>query len=64
MTRWLPAANCILEMMIQHLPSPDIAQKYRAEYLYEGNLEDECYKSMKNCDPKGPVMIYISKMVP
>lgn len=64
MTKWLPAADCILEMMIQHLPSPVEAQKYRTEYLYEGDLNDECATAMRNCDPKGPAMVYISKMVP
>ena len=64
MTRWLPAADCIIEMMILKLPSPFEAQRYRTEYLYQGDSNDECGTAMKNCDPKGPVMIYISKMVP
>ncbi len=50
--------------MILHLPSPKIAQKYRTNYLYEGPQEDPCAIAMRNCDPKGPLMIYISKMVP
>lgn len=50
--------------MILHLPSPKVAQKYRTKYLYEGPQEDPCAIAMKNCDPKGPLMIYISKMVP
>ncbi len=29
MTKWLPAADSLLEMMVQHLPSPAEAQKYR-----------------------------------
>lgn len=48
--------------MVKHLPSPIQAQKYRASYLYEGD-EPEVLEAIKNCDPKGPVMIYISKMV-
>lgn len=63
MRKWLPAADCLIEMMIEHLPSPLQAQKYRTEYLYEGE-EEEVRKSMENCDPKGPLMVYISKMVP
>ena len=35
MSRWLPAAECLMEMMILHLPSPKEAQKYRSEYLYQ-----------------------------
>lgn len=34
MSKWLPAADCLLEMMVLHLPSPKIAQKYRTSYLY------------------------------
>jgi elongation factor 2 len=36
MSKWLNAADTILEMMIVHLPSPRTAQKYRTAYLYEG----------------------------
>lgn len=64
MSHWLPAADCLLEMMVLHLPSPRQAQKYRTSYLYEGPQEDAAAVGMRNCDPKGPLMIYISKMVP
>lgn len=64
MSRWLNAADIIIEMMVLHLPSPRAAQKYRAEYLYEGPKDDELCLSMKKCDPKGPLMMYVSKMVP
>ena len=64
MSRWLPAADTLLEMMVLHLPSPRAAQKYRTSYLYEGPQEDAAAVAMRNCDPKGPLMIYISKMVP
>lgn len=64
MSKWLPAADCLLEMMVLHLPSPRTAQKYRTSYLYEGPIDDPAAIGMRNCDPKGPLMIYISKMVP
>jgi elongation factor 2 len=64
MSRWLSAADCLMEMMIMHLPSPKEAQKYRAEYLYEGPTDDEVCESMKNCNPNGPLVVYISKMIP
>jgi len=64
MSRWLNAADIIIEMMVLHLPSPRAAQKYRSEYLYEGPKDDACCLSMKACDPKGPLMMYVSKMVP
>lgn len=64
MSKWLPAADCLLEMMVKHLPSPRDAQKYRTSYLYEGPQEDKVAESMRKCDPNGPLAIYISKMVP
>jgi elongation factor 2 len=42
MARWINAADTVLEMMIRHLPSPRMAQKYRTRYLYEGPMDDEC----------------------
>ena len=32
--------------------------------LYEGPQDDPCCMSIKNCDKNGPLMIFISKMVP
>merc|ERR1719473_2416726 len=46
------------------LPSPKRAQQYRAAYLYEGPVEDPCGQSIAKCDKNGPLMIFISKMVP
>merc|ERR1712027_203523 len=51
-------------MIVVHLPSPVTAQKYRAAQLYEGPHDDPCATAIKNCDPNGPLMMYISKMVP
>ncbi|KAL0238827.1 hypothetical protein PCE1_004518 [Barthelona sp. PCE] len=64
MRKWLNAADALLEMIVLHLPSPVVAQKYRAEHLYTGPHDDECYQAIANCDPNGPVMVYISKMIP
>ena len=64
MQKWLNAADCLLEMMIIHLPSPKTAGAYRTEVLYEGPIDDPCGTAMRNCDPAGPLMLYISKMVP
>jgi len=64
MAKWISAADTLLEMMVLHLPSPQVAQKYRYSYLYEGPLDDECATAIKNCDSKGPLMMYVSKMVP
>ena len=62
--KWLNAADALLEMIVMKLPSPAKAQAYRAAYLYEGPIDDPCGQAIKNCDQKGPLMIFISKMVP
>lgn len=35
---WLPAHEALLEMIVYHLPSPAVAQKYRVDTLYEVGL--------------------------
>jgi elongation factor 2 len=64
MKKFLPAADALLEMLVLHLPSPAQAQKYRVDVLYEGPLDDECATAIRNCDPNGPLMLYVSKMIP
>ncbi len=64
MRTFLPAADSILEMLILHLPSPVTAQRYRVETLYEGPPDDEAAIGIRDCDPKAPLMLYVSKMVP
>jgi elongation factor 2 len=64
MRTWLPAGESLLQMIAIHLPSPITAQKYRMEMLYEGPHDDEAAVAIKTCNPDGPLMMYISKMVP
>ena len=64
MRSWLPAGDAMFQMIVVHLPSPVTAQKYRSANLYEGPADDEACVAMTNCDPTGPLMMYISKMVP
>lgn len=64
MQAWLPAGDALLEMIICHLPSPAAAQRYRAETLYEGPPDDRFAAAIRACDAAGPLMVYISKMIP
>merc|ERR1711865_167500 len=61
---WINAADTLLSMIVMKLPSPRTAQKYRVENLYEGPMDDEAASAIRACDPKGPMMMYVSKMVP
>ena len=62
--KWLPAGDALLQMISIHLPSHVTAAKYRAAALYEGPADDEACIAMQNCDPKGHLMMYVSKMTP
>jgi elongation factor 2 len=64
MSRWLNAGDALFEMMIEHLPSPREAMKYRTELLYQGPIDDEVAKSMQESNSQGPLLMYVSKMVP
>jgi len=64
MQKWLPADEALLEMMVLHLPSPAFAQRYRVENLYTGPMDDPTANAIRSCDPKGPLVMYVSKMVP
>merc|ERR1712232_967700 len=64
MQLWINAADTLLQMLVTKLPSPVKAQKYRVENLYEGPMDDTAANAMKACDKDGPLMMYVSKMVP
>ncbi|KAG5642950.1 Elongation factor 2 [Asterophora parasitica] len=64
MRKFLPAGEALLEMIVIHLPSAATAQRYRVETLYEGPMDDESAIGIRDCNPKGPLVVYVSKMVP
>ncbi len=51
-----PVDDVLLEMVINHLPNPAQAQKYRIPVLWKGDLESEEGKAMLNCDANGPTV--------
>merc|ERR1719265_324252 len=61
---WINAADTLLSMIVLRLPSPRAAQKYRVDNLYERPIDDTAANAMRNCDPAGALMMYVSKMVP
>ena len=64
MRKFLPLGDSLLEMIVINLPSPTTAQRYRVETLYEGPMDDESAVGIRDCDSKGPLVLYVSKMVP
>lgn len=61
---WINAADTLLSMIVTKLPSPRVAQKYRVENLYTGPMDDEAATAIRNCDKSGPLMMFVSKMIP
>merc|ERR1719174_3694426 len=61
---WINAADTLLAMIVMRLPSPRTAQKYRVENLYEGPMDDAAANAIRACDKDGPLMMFVSKMVP
>jgi elongation factor 2 len=59
---YLPIHRAILGMVVDHLPNPIDAQKYRIKKIYDGNLDTKIGKAMINCDPNGPLVICLSKV--
>jgi len=64
MQTWLPAADALLLMIVNHLPSPRLAQKYRVGNLYAGPIDDETGAAIAACDKSAGLVMYVSKMVP
>jgi elongation factor 2 len=62
--KWLPLTDTLMYLITQKLPPPNVSQSYRVENLYTGPHDDECANAIKKCDPNGPLMVYISKMIP
>ncbi len=58
-----PIHEVVLNMVIQHLPNPVDAQKYRVPKIWHGDLESMEGKALINCDSSGPVSFVITKVV-
>ena len=58
-----PLHRIILNMSIKHHPNPKEAQKYRIPKIWHGELESIEGKSLLNCDPNGPTIFIVTKIV-
>ena len=57
-----PVHEVLLDMAVEELPSPMVAQKYRIPNIWQGDLESETGASMLGCDPNGPLSLMITKI--
>jgi elongation factor 2 len=58
-----PIHEVLLDMVVDHLPPPIEAQKYRIPHIWRGDIDSELGKSMITTDDKGPLTIMITKIV-
>ena len=58
-----PIHEVLLDMVVDHLPSPDIAQKYRIPHIWRGDIESELGKSMISTNENGPLALMITKII-
>jgi len=58
-----PIHEVILDMVIDHLPSPAEAQKYRIPHIWRGDKNSEIGKSMVACRESGPLALMITKII-
>ena len=58
----LPLDEPMLRMVVDHLPNPVEASKYRIPHIWGGDLDSELGQSLQRCDPKGPLYGMITKI--
>ena len=57
-----PVHEVLLDMAVEVLPSPLVAQKYRIPNIWQGDLESDTGKAMIGCDSDGPLSLMITKI--
>jgi ribosome assembly protein 1 len=68
MSRWFPLAETVLDMIVGHLPSPNVAQKDRVKNIWSINDEEKdssLVNSVLRCsnEESDPVVVFLAKMI-
>lgn len=58
-----PIHEVLLDIVIEHLPSPKIAQKYRIPHIWRGDENSTLGKSMAETKEDGPLALMITKII-
>ncbi len=58
-----PIHEVTLNMVIEHLPNPKDAQKYRIPVIWKGDANSPIGKSMLECNSHGPLALMITKII-
>jgi elongation factor 2 len=54
--------DALLRMVVDHLPNPVEAAKYRIPHLWDGDLNSELGQALVKSDPKGPLFGMVTKL--
>jgi small GTP-binding protein domain len=57
-----PLYKTLLSMIIEHVPPPNVAQKYRIPRLWRGDLNSDVGKALLEADPNQPTVMAVSKV--
>jgi len=58
-----PIHEVILDMVVDHLPSPKVAQQYRIPIIWRGDQNSKLGKSMMEANENGPLAVMITKII-
>ncbi|KAL4981359.1 P-loop containing nucleoside triphosphate hydrolase protein [Aspergillus falconensis] len=56
-------AEGFVDMILQHIPSPVEGAKRALERYYTGPLDTKVAAAMANCDPDGPLVVHVTKLL-
>ena len=59
----VPLHEAILNTVVEIMPPPHVAQKYRIPKIWRGDVDSEIGQAMINCDDNGPAVMCASNIV-
>lgn len=59
----IPLHEVALQMAIEHIQPPTLAQKIRIPIIWKGDLESKVGKELLNCDASGDVVFMVTKII-
>ena len=57
-----PLSDVLLGMVVEHLPSPEISQKYRVPNIWSGDIESVEGQGMVHTDPDSPLAVMVTNV--
>ena len=58
----VPLSEVLLSMVVEHLPSPEVSQKYRVPNIWDGDIESPAGQCMINTSPDGPLAVMVTNV--